>query len=243
MTSEMKKSLPVSAMQAATIQAALLYWKREGLLSGGVESDIAASCGGELAESQLDELIANAEKIANSGGLLMSDSYGHIFEGTRESTVRWVIDTHTQRLLVADVSDGTGGWHQLSRNGAIDLLQDIRDNDVLDAPSDFDAYRRDTLPAWANRAFPWVQLLYNYVGQDEKGVHIEFLQTIGSDEAMAEQAASVAISVATSLKNQVNYKEGDIWLQVTEKSSITESARLWVQRAQEPLGSLHERQR
>lgn len=243
MATEFKKDMPVTAMEAATIQAALLYWKREGLLSGGVERDIAASCGGELAESQLDELIANAEKIANSGGLLMSDSYGHIFERARESTVRWVMDAYTQRLLVAEVSDGMGGWRQLGRNGATDLLlKDIRDN-VLDAPSDFDAYRRDTLPVWANRAFPWEQLLYNYVGQDEKGVHIEFLQTIGSDESMAEQAASVAIGVATSLKNQVNYKEGDIWLQVTGKSSITESARLWVQRAQEPLGSLHERQR
>lgn len=54
----------VSRQEAAAIVAALAYWKREGLISGGHEHEIATDCGRHrpLTASQLDTLMQRLER-------------------------------------------------------------------------------------------------------------------------------------------------------------------------------------
>ena len=80
------------------------------------------------------------------------EGWGHIFQGTKETTTRWARDNADGSLIDAHVLSDRG-WMILDRASIEDLLQDIRDNESLD---DLEAlgvrYAADAgdLPKWVN---------------------------------------------------------------------------------------------
>lgn len=91
--------------------------------------------------------------LANLAGpqYLCSDHYGHCFVGSHESMTRWVLRLSDEELLTVQVQRA-GVWKDLDDAPEVmDLLQDIRDNDVRRFPEDFDAVWSDALPSWCDR--------------------------------------------------------------------------------------------
>lgn len=94
------------------------------------------------------------------GRFLVSDNWGHIFQGTHEEQTRWAVEMHTGCLVDAQRLTGmhVNRWENLDQDQVADLIEDLKDNDLPQNADELviwdlsaDVYLVDSLPAWAQR--------------------------------------------------------------------------------------------
>jgi hypothetical protein len=91
--------------------------------------------------------IENTVQHLDGPQYLMCDNYSHCFVGSKAEETRWVMDLNTNQIACAEIANRSG-WQRLSRLDWADLLEDLEQNCVREAPSDFGAVYADELPDW-----------------------------------------------------------------------------------------------
>jgi hypothetical protein len=178
------------------------------------------------------------------GGLIASDHYGHCFIGSNESTTRWVADVSLLALgaenpiLAAQVL-GQGRWSDMDAVAVKDLLSDIRDNEVLEDPDGFGAYRQDTLPEWVAQ-WSAAQKLSSFTisGRRSDGVYIEFDSDIGINENAIKKAVDAAIMLlSVERKSVICLENGREMLTVNQTDNSVRGTKAWLAAALEQRAS------
>ena len=83
---------------------------------------------------------------------LVCDGWGHIFVGKTKLNTRWVVDYATKKLVDAEVHGHSSGWTKLDATSACNLVESLRDNEVLTNADDMDSgfiHEIFEMPFWA----------------------------------------------------------------------------------------------
>lgn len=64
--------------------------------------------------------------------VIVARHWGHCFVGSKESITRWAYGRADEAMLSAQVDEGGGRWRDLSASEIVDVLQGLKDNDILD---------------------------------------------------------------------------------------------------------------